>query len=128
MEACIVICRMDKPRGRRNRILFINAVNEVTRERAQSFLAQVHIDKTVSAYRSFEEIPGFSKVGTLDEIRANKGVLNVPLYVRPNDNDGVGSQEASLPQVIANWQTSSDSLRASMDALFDTLAEAGFDG
>jgi type I restriction enzyme M protein len=37
MEACIVICRTAKAKERRNKILFINAVNEVTRERAQSF-------------------------------------------------------------------------------------------
>ena len=34
MEACIVVCRISKPRERRGKILFINAVNEVTRERA----------------------------------------------------------------------------------------------
>lgn len=38
MEACVVICRTDKPEARKNKILFINAVNEVSRERAQSFL------------------------------------------------------------------------------------------
>ena len=34
MEACVVICRTAKPRVRKGKILFINAVNEVTRERA----------------------------------------------------------------------------------------------
>jgi type I restriction enzyme M protein len=38
MEACVVICRMKKSRKRKGKIQFINAVNEVTRERAQSFL------------------------------------------------------------------------------------------
>lgn len=33
MEACIVICRTVKPLNRRNKILFINAVNEVTRKK-----------------------------------------------------------------------------------------------
>jgi hypothetical protein len=41
MEACVVICRTQKPKTRRGKILFINAVNEVTRERAQSFLKQM---------------------------------------------------------------------------------------
>jgi type I restriction-modification system DNA methylase subunit len=36
MEACVVICRTVKPKTRKGRILLINAVNEVTRERAQS--------------------------------------------------------------------------------------------
>ena len=40
MEACIVVCRTSKPPERRGKMLFINAVNEVTRERAQSFLSR----------------------------------------------------------------------------------------
>src|SRR4051794_32973047 len=35
-EACVVICRTAKPKLRKGRILFINAINEVTPERAQS--------------------------------------------------------------------------------------------
>ena len=38
MEACVVICRTQKPAERRGKILFIDAVDEVARERAQSFL------------------------------------------------------------------------------------------
>lgn len=44
MEACIVICHTAKRKQRKGRILFINAVNEVTRERAQSFLTDEHIE------------------------------------------------------------------------------------
>ena len=51
MEACVVICRMNKPKERRNKVLFINALNEVTRERAQSFLEREHIDKIVDMRR-----------------------------------------------------------------------------
>jgi len=58
MEACIVVCRTAKPRERKNRILFINAVNEVTRERAQSFLTDEHIERIVAAYRRYENEPG----------------------------------------------------------------------
>jgi len=49
MEACVVICRTAKPKARKGRILFINAVNEVTRERAQSFLTDEHIERIVAA-------------------------------------------------------------------------------
>src|SRR5580704_16018922 len=35
MEACLVICRTVKPKARKGTILFINSVNEVTRECAQ---------------------------------------------------------------------------------------------
>src|SRR5260370_27076299 len=43
MEACVVICRTTKQRARKRRVLFINALKEVTRARAQSFLTDHHI-------------------------------------------------------------------------------------
>jgi type I restriction enzyme M protein len=76
MEACIVICRTAKPKERCNKILFINAVNEVTRERAQSFLTDDHIARIVQAYETFTDEPGFTRVVGLEEIRARDGNIN----------------------------------------------------
>ena len=70
MEACVVICRAAKPKDRKGRILFINAVNEVTRERAQSFLTDDHIEHVVNAYENFKDEPGFARVATLEQVRA----------------------------------------------------------
>src|SRR6266849_849242 len=84
MEACIVICRANKAPDRRGKVLFINAVSEVTRERAQSFLEEEHIQKILQAYQTFADIDGFTHVGTLEEIRANQAKLNITLYVRSN--------------------------------------------
>jgi len=50
MEACIVICRTSKEPDRRGKILLINAVNEVTRKNAQSWLDDAHIHKIAKAY------------------------------------------------------------------------------
>lgn len=127
MEACVVICRLSKPLERRGKILFINAVNEVTRERAQSFLKEGHIARIVEAYRDFTNVEGFAQVATLDEVRSNSSNLSIPLYVRGsyiNSSNGDLSED-DLPTVIADWQTSSQALRASMKDLFSVLREAG---
>lgn len=79
MEACVVICRVQKAKARRGKILFINAGNEVTRERAQSFLTDDHIERIVQAYEQFKDVAGFTRVATLEEIRAKDGNLNIPL-------------------------------------------------
>lgn len=127
MEACIVICRTNKAAGRRGKVLFINAVNEVTRERAQSFLEEEHIHKILQAYQTFADIDGFTHVATLEEIRANAANLNIPLYVRSNrkSNGGAGQDKESLAGAIQQWQASSLQLRKSMDDLFAMLEEAG---
>lgn len=84
MEACVVICRAAKPRARKGKILFINAVAEVTRERAQSFLTDDHIARIVTAYRRFEDVPGFASVVTKEEVLEKEGNLSIPLYVAPS--------------------------------------------
>ena len=48
MEACIVICRSKKPASKVGKVLFINAVNEVTRKDAQSYLEEKHIKKSAA--------------------------------------------------------------------------------
>ena len=121
MEACIVVCRMNKPVERLSKILFINAVNEVTRERAFSFLETDHIGRIASAYHAFEDVEGFARVVTLDDVLQQDANLNIPLYVRPHN--GNTAPERSLVAVIADWQRSSEELRESMDALFETLSD-----
>jgi type I restriction enzyme M protein len=127
MEACVVICRMNKPLARRNKVLFINAVNEVTRERAQSFLEEDHIQKILEAYQGFNDIDGFARVANTEGILAKQASLNIPLYVRlnGNGNDTNKNDEQSITAVIAEWQQSSLTLRNSMDALFAALEEVG---
>src|SRR5205823_1572517 len=75
MEACVVICRTNKAPEKRGKVLFINAVSEVTRERAQSSLEEEHIQKILQAYRDFTDIEGFTHVATLDEICVNQANL-----------------------------------------------------
>jgi type I restriction enzyme M protein len=123
MEAGVIICHMNKPPERRGKILFINAVNEVTRERAQSFLEDDHIEKIVTAYHAFANIDNFARVVPLAEIEAHHDNLSIPLYVQNGNgnNPEKTRQKISLSETIAEWNTSSQILRTSMAELFDVL-------
>lgn len=122
MEACVVICRMSKPKARRNKVLFINALNEVTRERGQSFLTEDHIQRIVSAYRDFSDEDGFARVVSNEEIREKGNNLSISLYVRADNRNGNSPPDTvSLKQAIADWQESSNALRQSMADLLTTL-------
>jgi restriction endonuclease S subunit len=105
MEACVVICRTAKPKPRKGRILFVNAVNEVTRERARSFVADEHIERVVAAYGQFKDEPGFARVATLDEIRAKGGTLSIPLYVESATANGTleVKETDSLAGMLSAW-------------------------
>jgi len=105
MEACVVVCRTAKPKARRGKILFINAVNEVSRERAQSFLSDTHIQRILSVYQAFRDEPGFTRVASREEIRARDGNLSIPLYVSPLAPEAPVEMgvESSLGVTLDGW-------------------------
>ena len=119
MEACIVICRTAKPKARKGRILFINAINEVTRERAQSFLTDDHIDRIVGTYRDFKNDPGFSRVVSLEEIRAKDASLSIALYIEPVNefNPNQTLESSSLSGSLNAWLDSRKKVSDSLTAL-----------
>jgi type I restriction enzyme M protein len=82
MEACIVVCRAKKPAGRKGHVLFINAVEEVTRVQAQSYLTEQQQSRIVDAYRAFESVAGFASVAPVDQILERGGNLSIPRYVK----------------------------------------------
>jgi len=126
MEACVVVCRTSKPKARKNKILLINAVNEVTRERAQSFLTDDHIERIVKACSKFTDIAGFAQVVSVKDILAKDGNLSIPLYVsaEPAQNaDGtLETSVTALPDALNAWLKSSADVRTALEQL---LAGAG---
>ena len=121
MEACVVICRSVKPKERKNKVLFINAVDQVTRQQAQSFLTVEHIAKIAGAYESFTEEAGFTSIATKEQILTNGGDLNIVKYVKRDRDE---SEIRSFSEVLTDWRASSTQLRAAAAELFEVL-EAG---
>ncbi len=121
MEACVVICRNLKPKGRQRRVLFIDAVSEIAREHAQSFLRAEHQDRILAAYQAFEDEPGFAAVVSVEDVLAKDGNLSIARYVKkvkPATVEGNGTALA------ATWAVFDDQGREFwplMDALVDML-------
>jgi type I restriction enzyme M protein len=123
MEACVVICRSRKPAERQGQILFIDAVAEVARERAQSFLKEAHQQHILAAYQGWQDEPGFSRVASLDAIAEQGYSLSIPLYVKRtlNGNGGGPTDERSLPELWAEWEQEGREFWLEMDALVEML-------
>ena len=124
MEACIVICRMHKEPQKAGKVLFINAINEVTRKNAQSFLEESHINKIASAYENYQDINGFAKVATIKDIADNNYSLSIPLYARETSNSAVAA-ETSFVEMCDLWKKTSEEMRLDYQELENMLgAEA----
>jgi type I restriction enzyme M protein len=121
MEACVVICRSKKRAPDKGKILFIDAVAEVARERAQSILRPEHQQRILDAYRAFDDNPGFAAVATTDAVLANGGNLSIARYVkkvRPATVEGNGT---SLAATWTEFDEQGREFWSQMDALVDTL-------
>lgn len=103
MEACLLICRMQKPANRRGKILFINAVDEVKRDKTISTLEPQHIDKIFKAYKEYKDIAGFAKVVSNKQILENGATLNISQYVSRLEVES-DKPSQSLPELLDEWE------------------------
>lgn len=120
MEACIVICRMRKEPQKAGKVLFINAINEMTRKNAQSFLEENHINKIASAYENYRDVEGFAKVATIKDIADNNYSLSIPLYARETSNSAV-TAETSFVEMCNLWKKTSEEIRLDYQELENML-------
>ena len=77
IPACLLVMRPNrtsrypnpnKRASRQGKLLFINADAEYFAGRAQNYLLPEHIEKIASTYEWFEDIPGYARCVSLDEI------------------------------------------------------------
>ena len=116
MEACIVICNMNKRTDRRGQVLFINALNEVERKNAQSYLTESHITKIADAYKNYSDDAGFAKVVTIQDIANNNFSLSIPLYVKREIlEDSI--DDRNLQECYDSWLAASEMMKLSYEKL-----------
>lgn len=82
IPAAILVCRTPgaKEEDRRGQVLFINADAEFHAGRAQNFLRPEHLEKIVSTYEAFRDVPGYATVVSLEEIEKHDWNLNIRRY------------------------------------------------
>ena len=117
MEACIVICRKNKPLERRGKVLFINARNEVTRKNSQSYLEDSHIKRIAQCYHEFSVEDGFSAIATIDEIAQHDSKLSIALYVRSGNTEDI----ILTSDAIESWRASSFGMATEYEKLIKMI-------
>ena len=121
MEAFVLICRSAKPSDRKGKILFIDAVKEVARERAQSFLKPEHQAKILSAYQNFNDQPSFAAVVTNEDTLAQGGNLSVPRYVKKAKKAKGTDDSQSLSDTWTLFEDDGRDFWTEMDSLVEML-------
>lgn len=120
MEACILVCNKNKPADRKNVIVFINAIKEITRKNGESYLEPAHIEKIAKAFRSKTDIELFSRVVDLEEIEAYKYDLSVQKYVFIPDSDN--TLDKSFEDYLSAWDKTTIDATQSVNDLIELLS------
>lgn len=120
MEACILVCNNNKSEELKNKIIFINAVKEVTRKNAESYLEDEHISKIVDAYRSKENIEKFCSIESIEIIGINNFNLSIPLYVNALQNDNVVAID-DIETATDKWEEVHEAMSVSFDNLINLI-------
>ena len=122
MAAVVVVLRAEKSAERRGKILMINAVAEVAREQAQSFLRGSHQQKILGAYESFSATEGFAAVATLAQIAEKGFSLAIPLYVATSSATAAGPS-GSVDEVVDAWRNSAAETDAAIEGVLCLLRQ-----
>ncbi len=90
IPACVIILRQQKhdganlvsgkPADRQGKVLFINADREYFEGRAQNHLMPEHIEKIVTTFEEYRQVPGFSSIVDIATLEENGWNLNIRRY------------------------------------------------
>lgn len=122
MESCLLVCRMKKPKERKGKIVFINAVNEVRIERSNAWLESQNIKKIHDVYKKLKDVNGFAKVMCKEDVLSNSGNLTIPLYVKSYN---LNNHEHDIEILVSSVKENQKLLNQTIENLFEKLQTLG---
>ena len=81
IPACVMILNRNKPKTRKNKIIFVYAAKEYQEGKNRNRLREQDIMKITKAFHTFRDIDRYCHVAGYEELKDNEFNLNVPRYV-----------------------------------------------
>ena len=118
MEAMIMVCSRNKTAEMKDKILFINAVNEVVRRNAESKLEPQHIQKISKAFIEKKDVEHFCKVVDKQTVLDNGSNMTISLYAMPK----IEREEVlALDDSLSLWNKQSAEMNQGITNLINML-------
>jgi type I restriction enzyme M protein len=113
MESCIVVLRKNKKQERKNKVLFIDALEQVERSGHKNYLSEKNIEFISKIFDDFGVIKGISYVADYEEIKKNNFLLSLSLYIKKKKK----TKNLSLLDTVLEWKKSSKNLALSLSKI-----------
>lgn len=108
LAACVMVFKQLKDDSKRDKVLFIDASDQVRVGRAQNYLEKEHVSQIYNWFKSYEDVENYVKVASMNDIAENNYNLNIPLYVEKIIEDDLPSIEEALKDLKDAWKESQE--------------------
>ncbi|PWQ99036.1 type I restriction-modification system subunit M [Leucothrix pacifica] len=106
LAACVMVFKKDKTPAKKQKVLFIDASDQIRTGRAQNFLESGHVKQIHEWYEAYADVENYVKVASFEDLEENDFNLNIPLYVEKIIEDNLPSVEEALADLKEVWQAS----------------------
>ena len=111
LSPCILVFRRHKPANHSARILMVDASKILTVRRAQNELTQENVDTIYQHYLDYTDKEDFSRVVTLEEVKAKDYVLSPNRYIQYHQEE-----QESYESVKARFEAAVKAVREAEEA------------
>ena len=108
LAACVMVFKRNKPAEKKQKVLFIDASDQIRTGRAQNFLEPEHVKQIYEWHKTYADVENYVKVASFDDLEENDFNLNIPLYVEKIIEDNLPSVEEALADLKEAWQASQE--------------------
>lgn len=108
LAACVMVFKQNKVQDKKDKVLFIDASDQVRVGRAQNFLEPLHVNQIYEWYQDYKDVENYVKVASMQDLEENDFNLNIPLYVEKIIEDNLPSVEEALVDLKEAWKASQE--------------------
>ncbi|MEP4892457.1 MAG: class I SAM-dependent DNA methyltransferase [Aliiglaciecola sp.] len=108
LAASIMVFKQNKSTEKKDKVLFIDASDQIIVGKAQNYLEPNHVQQIYDWYHDYQDVENYVKVASMDELKENDFNLNIPLYVEKTIEDNLPSVEEAMSDLKQAWQASLD--------------------
>lgn len=105
LAPCIMVFKQQKSAEKKNKVLFIDASDQIRVGRAQNFLEPEHVIQIFEWYQKYDDVENYVKVASMEDIEENDYNLNIPLYVEKIIEDNLPSVEEAMNDLKEAWKS-----------------------
>ena len=106
LAACIMVFKKEKDFQKKDKVLFIDASDQVRVGRAQSYLESEHVNQIFEWFNNYEDVENYVKLASKEDLKENDYNLNIPLYIEKIIEDNLPSVEEAMNDLKSAWNES----------------------